>query len=553
MVNFLFFLSNMFANQETREQPPQPPAAPGPEPAPGPSASVAAAEPSPPPQDEDDAHEYRIKLALNDLNTGKLSNINDAICKYNVSYEALNSRLNGEVLQNKASASGRVFSQYQEDHIVNWILESYHAGYPRSKNDVREYVEIFLSLSKQRKENNQESPRGFDYSWIKRLQERHPNLPIVDKGKSSIQKIIGPTIPSVGKFIQEFNNNVSQYQIPQGNIFNYDETIYSLDNNPIEYSISNLVMSGYKNKANIPTPPTIEDLPPNKCTIIECTSATGEVMHPGFIFNKNHLEIDCGWIYDDRPKWIYALSSDGHSKGILFIQWLLNIFIPYLKSKYINGKCILLMHEQEWFKEIANQVEQICYQHGIILIFLPIYSHHIIPVFKISSTNGSIRLDHTKLTRLNNRYFGNNVIINKNSPPTATDTISMHQKFFVHKYWQARAINLTRNNIVYNWETSGFYPINPIELLNPSEYIYEQINKDSIEYNQRITEIQKQVQKLEEKHEPPMTKWSKSQLLEYIQDRKYKEKLIHENWVTFTGSTYYKLIHLDDYKNNLYH
>ena len=36
---------------------------------------------------------------------------------------------------------------YLEDELSNWIIDSFQSGYPRSMSNIREYAELFLSLS----------------------------------------------------------------------------------------------------------------------------------------------------------------------------------------------------------------------------------------------------------------------------------------------------------------------------------------------------------------------------------------------------------------------
>ena len=595
--------------QLPQQQLPQPAPSPAPSPVPSPPPAPRLLPlPTPPfplqpeaDQIQEDDYETRLERAEQALNSRDLTSIYEASFQYKVDNWDLSVRLGPDLTRRLIPEGERLLSPYLEDELSNWIIDSFQSGYPRSMSNIREYAELFLSLSQaqvpaqaqgQAQVQGQEqaqaqgrSTNSVDFQWVVSFLNRKSDLiPSINRNNNSaLQRNFGPTFTLIENFVQYFNDKSKQYQIKPSRVFQYDETIYITGS-----SIANMSIFGYKNKANIPNCQGINIL----CTSIECTSSDGEVMTPAFIFNRNGSSVADNnyWNRDDLPNWLYASSVNGLSNGQFFLQWLIDVFIPYQQERnQINPhddnddddnnnnnndeECILLIHEPEWFENIRYDVEQICYDNKIIIVSLPQYSNHIIPAFNLeplslspspfhysipfySSLSSSNTVDHLQSTNLNNFLHKNK--INYNNTINNTTTMLRQQILFVNKYCQLRPQYFTKANIIHYWGLSGIKPFDVSNLLDSSEYVREQIRTELIQYNEKVTsdESRQQQQEEEELEEliegneinKPSIEWDKFQLLEYINKLERSRRVERARRVACIALIIYKLKYLDEHK-----
>ena len=575
--------------QLPQQQLPQPAPSPAPSPVPSPPPAPRLLPlPTPPfplqpeaDQIQEDDYETRLERAEQALNSRDLTSIYEASFQYKVDNWDLSVRLGPDLTRRLIPEGERLLSPYLEDELSNWIIDSFQSGYPRSMSNIREYAELFLSLSQAQAQGR--STNSVDFQWVVSFLNRKSDLiPSINRNNNNaLQRNFGPTFTLIENFVQYFNDKSKQYQIKPSRVFQYDETIYITGS-----SIANMSIFGYKNKANIPHCQGINIL----CTSIECTSSDGEVMTPAFIFNRNGSSVADNnyWNRDDLPNWLYASSVNGLSNGQFFLQWLIDVFIPYQQERnQINPhddnddddnnnneeECILLIHEPEWFENIRYDVEQICYDNKIIIVSLPQYSNHIIPAFNLeplslspspfhysipfySSLSSSNTVDHLQSTNLNDFLHKNE--INYNNTINNTTTMLRQQILFVNKYCQLRPQYFTKANIIHYWELSGIKPFDVSNLLDSSEYVREQIRTELIQYNEKVTsdESRQQQQEEEELEEliegneinKPSIEWDKFQLLEYINKLERSRRVERARRVACIALIIYKLKYLDEHK-----
>ncbi|KAI0323296.1 hypothetical protein GY45DRAFT_1233621, partial [Cubamyces sp. BRFM 1775] len=76
-------------------------------------------------------------------------------------------------------------------------------------------------------------------------------------------------------------------------------------------------------------------------TIVECVSADGSNILPGFIFSGNQLEADL--FHNVDPCVVVAHSPNGWTEGFLCVEWFCKCFIPQVNARRESDAPVLLI------------------------------------------------------------------------------------------------------------------------------------------------------------------------------------------------------------------
>lgn len=120
----------------------------------------------------------------------------------------------------------KVFTDEQEQQLVNHIIEMSECYYGLTERDVR-------SLAFELAEMN-EIPHPFSqseklagYDWLKCFLKRHPNISLRSAENTSLARAAGFNRPTMRKYFDLLGGIFNEHQYPAHRIYNMDETGFS--------------------------------------------------------------------------------------------------------------------------------------------------------------------------------------------------------------------------------------------------------------------------------------------------------------------------------------
>lgn len=389
--------------------------------------------------------EVAMAKAISDIKNGLLLSYRKAAKKYNLCHETIRKRMNGVLPKQIAHRGKQLFTPQQEKEIVKWIIESDEAGNGRSRHDIVEYAELFLLLDRQL--------ASIGGSWFERFKKRHKEIHVVQGRKISSLRVKAATPDQIKEYFHKYDLIVRQHQIPNENIFNYDESGFIMG----QGKSSRVAVPSYKNRTYVKSTEGRDS-----CTVIEAISMSGEKLIPGIIFKGQTLRT--GWFNDDAPDYYYSVSKCGYTSYWLSWRWLEEVFIPQVKEKTNQGKVLLIMDGHGSHK--TKKFRETCEDNNIIPLYLPPHSTHLLQPLDLGIF-GPIK-------------YGYKAKLSKLAHALGTDPVK--QQLFLLNYYEARQEKLTKERIIRFWETAGLNPFDVDKVLNSSQMIAAKINKEIDDY-----------------------------------------------------------------------
>jgi hypothetical protein len=111
--------------------------------------------------------EGKVLLAISDFQNGKISSIRQAARVYNVPHTTLSRRLHGISMKAEKRANGHKLTEFEEESLVQWILDLDKRGLPPRPSMVRDMANILLS---------QRVDQQIGENWVYRLIQRRSEL-----------------------------------------------------------------------------------------------------------------------------------------------------------------------------------------------------------------------------------------------------------------------------------------------------------------------------------------------------------------------------------------
>lgn len=239
--------------------------------------------------------EAAIQSACKELNAelkanpGCKSNIAAAARRHPaVNYTTLRNRFQGLTKPRKVSHAGQQrISPEQESVLVEWIEHLGITGHPVCKRTIKKRVEFLCGKKPSR-------------GWVYRFLERHPEIVLSKPSGLDPKRARAFNRPSVQKYFNEFKNIVNNLCIPTENIYNMDEKGCQRGGGKKgtsrKYFYSRIARAKYKYRsANL-----------ELIMIIECISADGKDLWPGFVFEGH--QYDPEW-FETNHEIVYGPSS----------------------------------------------------------------------------------------------------------------------------------------------------------------------------------------------------------------------------------------------------
>lgn len=238
--------------------------------------------------------EVAIRAACEKLNAelkanpGCKPNIAATARHFSISYTTLRNRFQGHTKPRKESHGHQQnISPEQETVLVAWLEHLGTTGHPVCKRTIKRRVEFMCGKKPGR-------------NWVYRFLGRHPQIILSKPSGLDPKRARAFNRPSVQKYFEKLKETIENFGIPTENIYNMDEKGCQRGGGKKgtcrKCFYSRLTRSKYKHRsANL-----------ELITIIECISADGKELLPGFVFEGQ--QYDPEWFKTDR-RIVYVLFS----------------------------------------------------------------------------------------------------------------------------------------------------------------------------------------------------------------------------------------------------
>ncbi|EGO02982.1 hypothetical protein SERLA73DRAFT_70454 [Serpula lacrymans var. lacrymans S7.3] len=267
-------------------------------------------------------------------------------------------------------------NQAQEEVLLEWIQFLGNTGHPLCKQTIAPY-------------KHEEQIASQRPSTIDPMRAQAFNQPVVQD------------------FFKQFEAVIKEHNIPWENIYNMDEKGIQLgggrNSNGHCFFFSRFDRQNY----------TIHGGSLELVTVIECVSAVGTNILPGFIFAGTIIDAES---YEVHPE-------------ISLLQWFRKSFIPQPRAQNKSGKPTLLVYDGHGLHLTTTMID-LAMENQIHLLCLPPHTTHCLQP-----------LDRAELY-------------------TAKYGTSIAQQHVVKEYWEARKSAFVTNTTLQAWRKCGLYPLN---------------------------------------------------------------------------------------------
>ena len=248
--------------------------------------------------------EARLQEAITAVKNKKYS-VHGAAIAYNVQRRTLYYRVNeNKKPRNLSHEHDQNLTQAEEKELVRWITRLTISGYPPRYKTLREMAE---EIRKRRvKDINEAGMKLVEYDdigkdWVRRFLLRHPELASVTPESIDAVRVKDTSPERLQQWFADLEKVITEYNIKPENIYNMDETGFSIGEKEAGRCIINVqVRQKYQAK------PGRQEW----VSVVECICADGTVVPPLVIFKAENLSTQ--WIPANiHGHWRFSCNSKG--------------------------------------------------------------------------------------------------------------------------------------------------------------------------------------------------------------------------------------------------
>src|SRR5436305_1663021 len=274
--------------------------------------------------------------------------------------------------------------------------------------------------------------------WVTRFLERHPQLQTVVGHTIEESRVKESSHEKLLWWFNEFKRVVAEYNVDPKNIYNMDETGFSIGTMQASCVIINKNL-----RTQLQAAPGRQEW----ISIVECVSMNGTAIPPLIIFKGERLSNS--WIPKNVDAgWKFACNSKGWTSNIHGLQWIRQIFEPSTRELANNGQDwrILICDGHE--SHVTSSFLAHCIQNRIHVLLLPPHTSHLLQPLDVGIF-GPLK---TALSRCLDPLFRTGIPL-------------IHKVEWMEKYIEARAKAFTKSNIEGGWRGAGLSPFYPQKVL----------------------------------------------------------------------------------------
>ena len=340
---------------------------------------------------------------------------------FQVPKSTLQDHLSGRVASGARSGPPKYLSDYEEEELVNFLVESARIGYARSKKQVLAIVQGVVA----KKGLNVVVSIG----WWGSFQRRHSDVTIRSAERLSYARAVSSSPEIVDHYYDVLEQTLvdNELQSSPSQVFNMDET-----GMPLEPDLP-LVIAG-KGEKHVSCITTGNKA---QVTVAAACNAAGYVIPPMVIFDRKTLkpEMTIGEI----PGTMYGLSNSGWMDTDLFHLWFTHHFLAHAPP--VRPLLLLLDgHSSHYSPETIRRAAE----EEVILFCLPPHTTHLTqPLDK-----GCFGPLKSYWKEECHRYMSNN-------PGRVITRFTFSQIFS-----RAWCRGMTMENVMAGFRTTGIFPFN---------------------------------------------------------------------------------------------
>jgi DDE superfamily endonuclease len=203
------------------------------------------------------------------------------------------------------------------------------------------------------------SPLKFGDSWVQRFLHRHPELETAISCTIESSRIKETSKEAINKWFDELMEVIKEYRIEIENMYNMDETGFSIGNIQGAYVVVNKELQ------------TKYQVHPGRqewVTALECVCADGGKIPPFIILKGKNLS--SSWIPKEslgKGEVCFGCSEKGWTSNDLGLKWLKNCFEPATRGKAGGRTRMLISDGHE--SHVSPDFSAFCMEHNIVFFY----------------------------------------------------------------------------------------------------------------------------------------------------------------------------------------
>lgn len=286
--------------------------------------------------------------------------------KYNIPRATLQDKVKGRTQMEKKSGPETILTREEESLLVQWLFEISKCGFPATKNQMLDSVQLLL---KELGRTNTFTDGRPGRKWYELFLKRHPELTkrIPQNLSGSRASLNENRIRYWFREVETYLKECNFFDITSNpnRIFNCDETAFFL----CPKGDKVLVRKGEKTVYSFSSNDDKECL----TTLITC-NASGSILPPMVVFNYKRIPKS---VTENFPQhWAIGKSDSGWMTAETFYEYIANIFHPWIIAENIPLPVILFLDGHT--SHLSLTLSKFCSKANIILISLCPNATHIL-------------------------------------------------------------------------------------------------------------------------------------------------------------------------------
>ena len=277
--------------------------------------------------------------------------------------------------------------------------------------------------------------------WVRRFLNRHPDLRLKRARCIDAARVTEVSLEKVTEWFETVKQVIQDYKIETKNIYNMDETGFSIGSTQAGYVIvDDTVQSQFQAQ------PGRQEW----VTILECICGDGSVVAPLVIFKGENGST--GWAQSSEvPRnWRFSASQNGWTSNQHGVEWLRGCFDPETREK-ANGEFRLLILDGHG-SHVTGSFIMHCMDHRIALMRLPPHTSHVLQPLDVGLF-GPLK---TALSKHQDNLF-------------RLQVARIRKVEWLVTYVKARQTAFRLTNILGGWRGAGLIPLNPHRVIRQLE------------------------------------------------------------------------------------
>jgi len=278
--------------------------------------------------------------------------------------------------------------------------------------------------------------RPIGYSWLSRFRNRHPDISGAWSRPIDRDRFNGANREAIQRWFDAVSEQYAQHQYPPDRIYNMDESGFA-----VGAGQSSRVLVSVHNKTSWKKITGRSEW----ITAIECVNAAGIPIAPMLIYKSKFLH--SGWIPDSAPpEWCFSTSTSGWTSDELGFEWITRVFEPNTRPDDPSQRRLLIMDGHG--SHMTAKLVAFAMEHAIDLMIFPPHSTHALQPLDIclfGPLKRALARETDAITRLSDARI-----------PRVEWTKA---------YISARTVAFSVKNIEKAFESTGLWPLSPIEVL----------------------------------------------------------------------------------------